>query len=82
MKSKYFSLNARDFWRGLGIAVLTTLLTNIYNVLVTGMFPILWVQWQPILAGTAATFVSYIMANLFTNSQGKVFTKEKARRPL
>jgi hypothetical protein len=82
MKSKYLGLNARDFWRGLGIAVLTALLTNLYNVFVTGVFPVTWIQWQPILAYTASTLVSYLLANIFTNSQGKVFTKEKARRPL
>lgn len=68
-KSGYLQVNARDFWRGLGITLLTTLLTTVSSLAVGVEF----FSRQTILiicATMISTMSSYLAANLLTNSKG------------
>jgi len=67
-----------DLGKGLLIAFLTTLLGGILELLQTGNLPTTWVAFQPILEASLAAGVSYLLKNLFTNSEGQLARGERA----
>jgi hypothetical protein len=76
--SKFFNLNWADLGRGLLIAFLTALLGGILELLQAGQLPTTWVAFQPILELSLAAAVSYLLKNLFTNSEGQIARGEKS----
>ena len=68
--SKFFNLNWVDLGKGLLIAFLTALLGGILELLQAGTLPTTWVAFQPIFELSLAAAVSYLLKNLFTNSEG------------
>lgn len=78
MRSDFFSLNWRDFGKGLFLAVLTAVLTYIWGVIQTEDFTA--IDWKVVGSTALVTVVSYLLKNLVTNSEGEVLTKEKEIR--
>jgi hypothetical protein len=76
MNSKFFNLNWADLGKGLLIAFLTALLGGILELLQAGQLPTTWVAFQPILELSLAAAVSYLLKNLFTNSEGSLMKGE------
>lgn len=74
MNSTFLNLNAVDFAKGLALAVLTSVLTIVYDVVQTGS---LVFDWKQIATAAITTAIAYLLKNLMTNSQGKMLTKEK-----
>ena len=75
MKSRFLTLDWKDFSRGLLIAFLTAVLTGVVNILDTGAI-FTWVTLKPVLiAGTSAA-LSYLLKCLATNSQDQMFKRE------
>jgi hypothetical protein len=73
MNSTFLNLNVNDFIKGLAVAVLTSVLTIVYNTLQTGSLAFDWTS----IATTALTAaIAYLMKNLLTNSEGKLFKKD------
>lgn len=77
-QSKFFNLNWADLGKGLLIAFLTALLGGILELLQAGQLPTTWVAFQPILELSLAAAVSYLLKNLFTNSEGQLARGEKS----
>jgi hypothetical protein len=75
MKSKYLTLNARDFFRGLLIAVLTAIIVGIINILDGGAV-FTWVTVKPVLIAGVSAALSYMLKCLVTNSQDQMFKRE------
>ena len=75
MKSKYLTLDWKDFSRGLLIAVLTAVLTGIINILDTGAV-FTWVTLKPVLIAGISAALSYLLKCLATNSQDEMFKRE------
>lgn len=76
--SKFFKLNWADLGKGLLIAFLTALLGGLLELLQAGMLPTTWAAFQPILELSLAASVSYLLKNLFTNSEGQIAKGEKS----
>jgi len=74
MQSTLFTLNTTDFIKGLLMAVLSTVITIVYQTVEAGS---LIFDWTAIGTMALTTALAYIMKNLFTNSQGQLFKKEK-----
>ena len=74
MNSTFLNLNANDFLKGLIMAVLSTVITIVYQTVEAGS---LTFDWKAIGTMALTTALAYIMKNLFTNSTGKLFGKEK-----
>ena len=74
MNSSFLNLNSSDFIKGLIMAVLTTVITVIYQTVEAGS---LVFDWKAIGTMALTTALAYIMKNLFTNSAGKLFAKEQ-----
>jgi hypothetical protein len=74
MNSTLFNLNSTDFLKGLVMAVLSTVITVVYQTVEAGS---LVFDWKAIGTMALTTALAYIMKNLFTNSTGKLFAKEK-----
>jgi hypothetical protein len=73
MNSTFLNLNSSDFIKGLIMAVLTTVITVIYQTVEAGS---LVFDWKSIGTMALTSALAYIMKNLFTNSTGKLFGKE------
>jgi hypothetical protein len=74
MNSPFLNIDLNDFAKGLLLAVLSSVLTIVYSTIETGS---LLIDWK--LVGTTAltTAIGYLIKNLFTNSQGQTFKKDK-----
>jgi len=75
MKSKFFTLDWKDFSRGLLIAFLTAVITGIINILDTGAV-FTWVTLRPVLIAGISAALSYLLKCLATNSQDQMFRRE------
>jgi hypothetical protein len=74
MNSTFLNLNTTDFIKGLIMAVLSTVITIVYQTVEAGS---LIFDWKSIGTMALTTALAYIMKNLFTNSTGKLFAKEQ-----
>lgn len=75
MNSSIFTLNKADFIKGLIIAVLTSVLTILYNTVQTGS---LTFDWKAIATAASSAALAYILKNLLTNSNDE-FLKAEAK---
>ena len=76
MKSKLFTLNVRDFLKGLLVAVLTAVITFAYEAIQTGeLFSMAALKKMGLVA--LGAMLAYLLKNLFTNSQDEVLTPEQ-----
>jgi len=75
MKSKFFTLDTKDFLRGLLIAFLTAVLTGVINTLDTGAV-FTWVTMKPVLIAGVSAALSYLLKCLATNSQDQLLRRE------
>jgi hypothetical protein len=73
MQSTFLNLNSSDFLKGLIMAVLSTVITVVYQTVEAGS---LVFDWKAIGTMALTSALAYIMKNLFTNSTGKLFAKE------
>jgi hypothetical protein len=73
MNSTFLNLNSSDFIKGLIMAVLSTVITVVYQTVEAGS---LTFDWKAIGTMALTSALAYIMKNLFTNSTGKLFAKE------
>jgi len=74
MQSTFLNLNTNDFIKGLVMAVLSTVITVVYQTVESGS---LVFDWKSIGTMALTTALAYIMKNLFTNSTGKLFVAEQ-----
>ena len=74
MKSSIFTLNKADFLKGLIIAVITAVITILYNTVQVGSLAF---DWKAISTAAASAALAYIMKNLLTNSEDEFLKKEK-----
>ncbi|MBN2730621.1 MAG: hypothetical protein JXR53_15460 [Bacteroidales bacterium] len=75
MKSKFLTLDLKDFLRGLLIAFLTAVLTGVINILDAGAV-FTWVTMKPVLIAGVSAALSYLLKCLMTNSQDQMFKRE------
>lgn len=75
MKSRFLTLNWKDFSRGILIAFLTAVLTGVINILDTGVV-FTWVTMKPVLIAGISAALSYLLKCLATNSQDQMFKRE------
>jgi len=76
MESNFLNLNLKDLLKGAVVAVITALLTGLYELITAGG-DLAWVNLQPVLLTSLAALISYLLKNLFTNSDDKMLTREK-----
>ena len=75
MKSKFLTLDWKDFSRGLLIAFLTAVLTGVINILDAGAV-FTWVTVKPVLIAGVSGALAYLLKCLMTNSQDQMFKRE------
>ena len=75
MKSKFLTLDWKDFSRGLLIAFLTAVLTGVINILDNGTV-FTWLTLKPVLIAGISAALSYLLKCLATNSQDQMFKRE------
>jgi hypothetical protein len=72
--STFLNLNSSDFIKGLIMAVLSTVITVVYQTVEAGS---LVFDWKAIGTMALTSGLAYIMKNLFTNSTGGFLKREK-----
>jgi hypothetical protein len=73
MKSAFASLNIQDFFKGLIVAILTALVTFLYNTMDSGE---LVFNWKQIITTSLTASLAYIIKNYLSNSEGSFLSKE------
>ena len=77
--SPFLSLHTKDAIKGLIVAILTSVLTGVYDIIASGAMPTA-AQWKTIgIAGLTAG-VGYVMKNWLTNSSDQ-FAKPEPKNP-
>jgi predicted membrane channel-forming protein YqfA (hemolysin III family) len=71
--SKLFSLALPDWFKGIVVAVLASILPIILSTIQAGS---LTFDWATIGKTAAAALIAYLLKNFFTNSQGQLLTVE------
>jgi len=71
--SSFFSLNSKDFAKGLVVAVLAALAAYFAQVLNVPGFDFAGIQWDEIARVAVMAGLSYLGKNLVTTQDGKVF---------
>jgi hypothetical protein len=72
MKSKLFSINWLDFARGLVVAVVTAVLSGLYNIISAGGA----ITVKSVIIPAVLALLAYLLKNLFTNSQDQILAPE------
>jgi hypothetical protein len=75
MMSPFFSLNTRDYLRGLIVSVFTAVVTIMYQSVQAGNFVF---DIKAIAQTALAAALGYIVKNLVTNSRDEFMKKEPA----
>jgi hypothetical protein len=75
MKSKFLTLDLKDFLRGLLIAFLTAVISGIIELLDTGTV-FTWLTLKPVLIAGVSGALAYLLKCLMTNSQDQMFKRE------
>jgi len=75
MKSKFLTLDWKDFSRGLLIAFLAAVITGVINLLDTGAV-FTWETLRPVLIAGISAALSYLLKCLMTNSNDVMFKRE------
>ena len=75
MKSKFLTLDWKDFSRGLLVAFLAAVITGVINILDTGAV-FTWLTVKPVLIAGISAALSYLLKCLATNSQDQMFKRE------
>jgi hypothetical protein len=73
MNSSLFTLNSKDWIKGLVVAILTAVITVVYSTIQTGT---LVLDWKAISIAGISAALAYITKNLLTNSNDEILTKE------
>jgi len=79
MNSSLFTLNSKDWIKGLVIAILTAIITVVYNTIQTGA---LVLDWKAISIAAISAALAYITKNLLTNSDDQLLTKEPVKKEI
>jgi hypothetical protein len=74
MNSTFMSLDIKDLSKGLLMAVLSSVLTIVYNTVEAGSLDF---NWQAIGMAAITSGIAYLMKNLLSNSNGKFLGSEK-----
>jgi hypothetical protein len=80
MKSKFLTLDSRDFIKGLIVVTICTFITGIYQLIANGG-TINWLTIKPVVIAALGSAVSYLTKNLLTNSKGDFMRGEPPVQP-
>jgi len=75
MRSGFLTLNSRDFFRGLIVAVICSLITGLYQLIISNGV-VSWQTLKPVLIAALGSAISYLTTNLLTNSRGDFMKSE------
>ena len=75
--SSFLSIGQKDFIKGFILAIISAILTGVYGAIQTGKFPPDAAGWKAMAIVAIGAGVSYLIKNLFTNSNDEFMKKEK-----
>ena len=78
--SNFLRLNIGDIIKGFTVAIIFALLSSTYQILASGHILFVWSFWQPIIFNALAAGISYLIKNVFTNSDGQLLKSEQVKK--
>lgn len=78
-KSNLLNINWKDALKGFIVAVITAILAAVYTGIQNNTFPVTWADWRTILIAGCGAGISYVIKNVFTNSDDKFLKPEKKK---
>ena len=75
-EAKLFSLKWKDAIKGFIVAVITTVITVVFQAIQINEFPQTLNDWKVILIAGIGSGLAYIIKNFLTSSDDKFLTKE------
>ena len=75
-EANFLSLKAKDFLKGLIMAIIMAIVVGIYTAIQNNQFPQTWPEWKAILLLGLGAGCAYLVKNFFTSSDDKFLTKE------
>lgn len=75
-KSKIFGVNIRDILYGAIVAIVSSILTALHQLLSIEPLVISWITIKPIIYIGLTSGLAYIIKNAFSNSKGEFAKKE------
>jgi len=76
-KSNFLALNLNDFFKGLIMVIITSIVTGIYELLTNGTV-LTWDTIKPVLIAAVAAGLGYLIKNFLSNSQGEFAKTENS----
>jgi hypothetical protein len=76
MRSKFLSVNARDFLMGFAVSVFAQVTAVLYTSIQAGQFIF---DWNAIAMAAVVGALGYLQTKLVTNSQGEILKKEPTK---
>lgn len=80
-KSKIFGVNIRDVLYGSVVAIVSSILTALHQLLSVEPLVISWITVKPILYVGLTSGLAYVIKNIFSNSKGEFAKKENVLGP-
>jgi len=77
MKSNFLNINWKDAVKGFVVAVVSAILTMVYEAIENGGLAWTWTYWQPIVLAGILAGIAYLLKNFFTNSNDQLLKKEQ-----
>jgi hypothetical protein len=70
--SKFITLKEIDLIKGVVITFIMAVLTGVYNIVNTGIFPTDWNTWRMIIITSFSTGIAYLLKNLLTPEKKEI----------
>jgi len=80
MKSNFFNLEKADIIKGFIMAFLSALAMGVYQAIDAQVIEFSWTFFKPIVLTSIGAGIAYLIKNLFTNSEGMPFKKERKKK--
>lgn len=77
MKSSLLNLDYKDLLKGALLALLSAIITGVYDLVSNGILPSTWEQFKPIVLSSVTAFLAYIIKNALSNNKGEFLKKDK-----
>ncbi|MDD3988462.1 MAG: hypothetical protein PHC93_05930 [Candidatus Omnitrophica bacterium] len=79
-RTKFLNLGWNDVIKGAIMAFLSALAIGCYQAIELGTLEFTWTFFKPIVLTSFGAALAYLIKNIFTNSEGKPFKKERKKK--
>jgi len=79
-RTKFLNLGWNDIIKGVIMAFLSALVIGLYQAIELETIQFTWIFFKPIVLTSFGAAIAYLIKNIFTNSNGEPFKKERKKK--